>query len=247
MHTTKITFLGTGDAFGSGGRLQACIMVEKPGERFLIDCGATSLIGMRRLGIDPNGISTILLSHLHGDHFGGLPFFILDAQFVSGRTEPLVIAGPQGTPDRVATLAETMFPGSSLLRKNFPLRMIELQPERPTVLGEATVTAYEVEHLSGSPSLAFRIEWGGKIIAYSGDTEWTETLIPVARASDLFITEAYSFDRKVRYHMDVESLKAHLDELECKRLIVTHMSQSTLARLDDLPFEHAEEGMTIQL
>ena len=80
-----------------------------------------------------------------------------------------------------------------------------------------------------------------------GDTEWTETLIPVAKAADLFITEAYSFDHGVRYHMDVQSLKAHLGDLEPKRLIVTHMSQDTLARLEDLPFEHAEDGMVSQL
>ncbi len=174
-HTT-ITFVGSGDAFGSGGRLQACILVNGTNSRLLVDCGTTSLIGMRRLGIDPNSIPIILLSRLHGDHFGGLPFFILDAQFVSRRTAPLVIAGPQGTRDRVATLKETMFPGAWVVRKNFPLDLIELQPERRNALGEPVVTAYEVQHPSGNPSLAFRIEWGEKTIGYSGDTEWTESL-----------------------------------------------------------------------
>jgi ribonuclease BN (tRNA processing enzyme) len=249
MQQTTITFVGSGDAFGSGGRLQACILVNGTNSRLLIDCGTTSLIGMRRLGIDPNSIPIILLSHLHGDHFGGLPFFILDAQFVSKRTEPLLVVGPKGTPDRVGTLADTMFPGMFLRRRDFPLQIVELQPERRTEVGEAFVTAYEVEHPSGtdSPALGFRIEWEGKIIGYSGDTEWTENLISIARASDLFIAEASSFDEKVRYHLDVESLKAHLGELACRRLIVTHMGETVLARLDDLPFEHADDGMTIQI
>lgn len=249
MQRMTITFVGTGDAFGSGGRLQACLLVNGTSSRLLIDCGTTSLIGMRRLGIDPNSIPIILLSHLHGDHFGGLPFFILDAQFVSKRTEPLLIVGPQGTADRVATLADTMFPGMFERQRDFPLRMLELQPGRRTEVGEAFVTAYQVEHRSGkdSPSLGFRIEWDGRVLGYSGDTEWTENLIPIARASDLFITELSSFDEKIKYHLNIESLKAHLGELRTKRLIVTHLGESTLARLVDLPFEHADDGMTIQI
>ena len=92
----KIRFLGTGDAFGHGGRLQPCILVETPLRRFLVDCGATATIAMHRYGILPNDIDLILISHLHGDHFGGLPFFILDAQLHSKRRAPLTIAGPEG-------------------------------------------------------------------------------------------------------------------------------------------------------
>ncbi len=66
----KLTVIGSSDAFGSGGRLQTCFHVTHPGGQFLIDCGATSLIGLARQGIDPNGISAIFISHLHGDHFG---------------------------------------------------------------------------------------------------------------------------------------------------------------------------------
>jgi len=90
----KLTFLGSGDAFGSGGRFNTCMLVETATTRFLIDCGASSLIAMKRTGITPNSIETILVSHLHGDHFGGLPFFILDPQFFSKRTVPLTDAGP---------------------------------------------------------------------------------------------------------------------------------------------------------
>ena len=66
-----IRFLGTGDNFGSGGRLQACIYVDTGTSRFLIDCGASSLIAMKRAGISSAEIDAILISHLHGDHFGG--------------------------------------------------------------------------------------------------------------------------------------------------------------------------------
>jgi ribonuclease BN (tRNA processing enzyme) len=100
-----VTFAGSGDAFGSGGRFQACIHLQQAGlAPVLLDCGATSLPALRRCGLDPGGIAAVFVSHLHGDHFGGLPFLILDAQF-AGRTAPLVVAGPAGTGQR---LAETM-------------------------------------------------------------------------------------------------------------------------------------------
>ena len=98
MAEVAVQFLGSGDAFGSGGRDQTCIYVDSPDFRFLIDCGASGLISMKRWGVSPSAVDAILLTHLHGDHFGGIPFFILEAQLISKRTKPLVIAGP-GAPD----------------------------------------------------------------------------------------------------------------------------------------------------
>ena len=77
----QLQFVGSGDAFGSGGRFNTCFHVVGAETNFLIDCGASSLIAMNRLGIDRNGIDFILLTHFHADHSGGVPFFILDAQF----------------------------------------------------------------------------------------------------------------------------------------------------------------------
>jgi predicted metal-dependent RNase len=94
MKCMRLQFLGSGDAFGSGGRFNTCILVENEAGAFFIDCGASSLIAMRKYGIDPNCIDTVFISHLHGDHFGGLPFLILDAQFYSRRTTPLTLVGP---------------------------------------------------------------------------------------------------------------------------------------------------------
>jgi ribonuclease BN (tRNA processing enzyme) len=73
MSTVQLRFLGCGDAFGSGGRFQSCILGRSETCLFLIDCGASSLITMRRHRINPDEISLILVSNFHGDHFGGCP------------------------------------------------------------------------------------------------------------------------------------------------------------------------------
>ncbi|MET0531670.1 MAG: MBL fold metallo-hydrolase [Microvirga sp.] len=117
----QLQVLGCGDAFGSGGRFHTCFHVSAGSASILIDCGASSLIAMRRFGVDPNTIQTVLISHLHGDHFGGLPFLLLDAQFVSRRTTPLTIAGPPSLSMRLQALRQTMFPGSTESDLGFPL------------------------------------------------------------------------------------------------------------------------------
>ncbi|HEX9244808.1 MAG TPA: MBL fold metallo-hydrolase [bacterium] len=240
-----VRFLGCGDAFGSGGRFQTCFLVRSGTARFLIDCGASSLIAMNRFGVDPAEIDLILLSHLHGDHFGGLPFFLLDAQILRKRTRPLVIAGPPGLRKRLTDAMEVLFPDSSRIRSSFPRELIELRPERPRALDGITVTPYVVEHPSGDPPFALRIECGGKIITYSGDTGWTDALVEAARGADLFIVEAYLFDKKTSLHMDLKTLTAHLGDLSARRVILTHLGADMLARASGLPYQCAEDGATV--
>jgi hypothetical protein len=74
-----VRFVGSGDSFGSGGRFQTCILVDGPRSRFAIDCGASSLTALAQQDIEHNSIDAILLTHLHGDHCGGVPFLLMDA------------------------------------------------------------------------------------------------------------------------------------------------------------------------
>jgi ribonuclease BN (tRNA processing enzyme) len=100
---------------------------------------------------------------------------------------------------------------------------------------------------SGGPFLAYRIEVEGRVIAYSADTEWTQTLIPAAENADLFIAEAYYYDKVVKNHLSLKTLEAHLPAIKAKRLILTHMSDDMLGRLHELPFATAADGMIVEL
>jgi len=240
----ELQFLGSGDAFGGGGRLQTCLYVSGLNNGFLIDCGASSLIAIKRCGIDASGIGWVLLTHLHGDHFGGLPFLILDGQF-SRRTLPLVIAGPPGVAGRVEAAMEVFFPGSGNVARRFPLGFVELAERMPTQVGPSVVTAIAVRHPSGSASYGLRVQFGEKAISYSGDTEWTESLLDLARDVDVLVCEAYSFEKRIPYHLDYATLLKHRSELGCRRLIMTHMSDDLLHRLDETKIEAAQDGMIV--
>lgn len=242
----EVHFLGSGDAFGSGGRLQTCLYVAGLPHGFLIDCGASSLSAMKRNGIDPSSIGQILLTHLHGDHFGGLPFLVLDGQF-SRRTLPLVIAGPPGVGGRVEAAMEIFFPGSSKAPRRFAVEFIELSERVPTRVGPSLVTAFAVCHPSGSASYALRVQLGEKVISYTGDTEWTENLVELAAGADVLVCEAYFFEKRIPFHLDYATLVKHRAELNCRRLIMTHMNEDLLHRLGETEVEAAEDGMVAVL
>ena len=243
----RIRFLGTGDNFGSGGRLQACIHVDTGKSRFLIDCGASSLIAMKCAGIDSAVIDAILISHLHGDHFGGIPFFILDAQLISRRETPLVIAGPPGLRQRIRDAMEVFYPGSSRIDRKFSIDFVEMAEGETTCVKDMSIFPVRVIHGSGAPPYALRIECAGKIIAYSGDTEWTDALLNVAAGADLFICESYFFEKQMKNHLNYRTLMAHKAELGCKRLIITHLGEDLLNRRDEIELDIAEDGMELIL
>src|SRR3981189_1953419 len=238
----QVQFIGCGDALGSGGRFNTCFHFTGERVNFLIDCGASALPALKRLGIARDDIDLILITHFHGDHFGGLPFLLLDAQFTR-RTRPLVIAGPQGIEAKLAQLMDTLFENSSKTKQRFEFSVVELRPLETRSFGATRVTPLPVVHgESGGPFLAYRIEAEGRVIAYSADTEWTETLIPTAENADLFIAEAYYYDKIVKNHLSLKTLEAHLPEINARRLILTHMSDDMLGRLEQLTHTTAEDG-----
>jgi ribonuclease BN (tRNA processing enzyme) len=242
-----VTFAGSGDAFGSGGRYQACIHLRPAGgSQVLLDCGATSLSALKRLGLDPGEISAVFISHLHGDHFGGLPFLILDGQF-SRRTRLLAVVGPPGTATRLADTMECLFPGSSTAARRFAVEVTELAPGTASTVCDVAVRAWEADHPSGAPALLLRLDLAGKTIAYTGDTAWTGAIADAAAEADLLIAEAYYQDKNIPYHLRLTDIQAHLDQLTARRIIVTHMSADMLAARHEAALERAHDGLTITL
>ena len=246
----KLTIVGCGDAFGSGGRLQTCYHVAAPGETFLLDCGATTLIGMQRLGLDPDRVSTIFISHLHGDHFAGLAWWLLQAHYVTQRTAPLTITGPAGIAERFAAATEALFPGATKIERRFAMTFVEYAEGVPLEVGAVRVTPYEVCHPSGAPPYALRLECGGKVLSYSGDTKWVDSLLPAARDADLFIAECFGFSEQVGHHMTWRDIERNLERFAAKRVLLTHMNPEMLANREHVRDRRvllAEDGMQIDI
>lgn len=246
--SAKLTFLGCGDAFSSGGRYTTCFYVESGETRFFLDFGATAMAAAKARGLEPSRIPLIFITHLHGDHIGGLPFLLLESSLVYERTEPLTIAGPPGLRAHLPRLIDTLFPGTEL-KLPFELNVLELPPDVRSEVAGIGVTPHLVKHAPSITCTGLRLELGDKVLAYSGDTVWTDTLPKLARDADLFICDAYTFDKPTGQHLDYATLKARYTELGPKRLVLTHMGQAFLDRLkagERPDFETAEDGLEVE-
>lgn len=246
----RLTVVGCGDAFGSGGRANACFWLETAGATVALDFGATSLVALKRLALDPNGIDAVVLSHLHGDHFGGLPFLLLDLQFNSQREKPLTIIGPPGTGERLRAAQEVFFPGSSRNRWRYPLDIVDLPCGTNHRFADLDLITREVKHPSGAPSTGVRLGDGRSTLAYSGDTSWTEALFKISRGADLFIVECYKMSGAPPAHLDFATIDAHRERFGAGRMMLTHMSAAVLghvAELEGKGYLVAQDGLVLEI
>ena len=240
----SIQCLGTGDAFGSGGRLNACYLVQSSNLHLLVDCGASSLIALKRFNIDPGVIDLIIISHLHGDHFAGIPFVIRESQVVARRTKPLTIIGPIGTEARINEALQVLFPSPKPLATSFSLTYHELPPGITFQWSGISIETFHAVHSFGTNPLSLRITIEEKIIGYTGDTEWNENVPKVAEGTDVFLCEGYTLEREMRNHLNIQHLIS--SSITTKRIVLVHMREEVLID-QNVPFEKAFDGMTLSL
>ena len=242
----RLTVLGCGDAFGSGGRFNTSFYLAlNDGRRIALDFGATSMVALHREGIDPDSLDAIIISHLHGDHFGGVPFLILYLQFKAERDRPLTIAGPPGVGERVAEATRVFFGGAKGPWR-FEINIVEITPGRIHEVAGLAVEAFPVVH-GNVTSQALRLDDGARVLAFSGDTSWTDVLLEVARDADLFIMECYAIEGPCATHTDWPTLSAHLPEITAKRVLLTHLNPTMLAHRHDVGLDTLHDGMVIDV
>lgn len=243
----RLHVLGCGDAFGSGGRNQSGYLIEASKRLFLLDCGPTTLLAMKRAGFDPRRLDVIFLSHLHGDHFGGVPFFFLEYLYGRPRNHPLHVAGPAGTEEKVRELFRLMYSSGSQAKAIPTTDFHVLHPEKSAIIEGIEVVPFRVPHQEHEISLGLKVICDQKQILFSGDSAWTDLLVKHARGVDLFLCECSFYDPGTSNHVDYLSLQESLPNLGCKKLVLTHLGEEMLARKKELGVTLAEDGMVIEI
>ena len=243
----EVLFVGTSDAFGAGGRRQSAVLIRGERGTLLMDCGATTTMGLDELGVERNEVDTILVSHFHGDHFGGIPFFLLAALYEDQRKRPLVIAGPPDIEARVRHLADAMGYGLDGREIGFPLEFQEVPPGSNHEVGPATVNAFETRHQLEAHPHGYRINLGSRTVVYSGDTGWFPELPRLSAGADLFACECTLFESRLDFHLSLEQLLEHRKQFDVGRMMLTHLGTEMAERRGAVEFETADDGLRIRL
>lgn len=238
-----LTCLGTSDAFGSVGRHNAGYLVETGQTKLLLDAGPSVLIAMKALGLNTNSVDAIAVSHLHGDHFAGIPFMLLDFTYESKRERPLEIIGPPGIEERIYTLYHTLYSERRGETPPFPVRFTEMQDGSAYEVADARIESFHVPHQVTELSLGHRVRAGGNSIVYSGDTPWTKDLLHQSSGADLFLCECSVFDSEVPRHVRYVEIEQDRQRLECKELMLIHLGSEVRARAAEIDLPLADDGI----
>lgn len=253
MPTTRIKFIGSGNAFNTDGRGSQCLWIEPArGQPFIVDVGPTAMAAMATQRLDPGRVGSVFFTHLHGDHIAGWPFLLLHSKFIARRTAPLDVIGPRGTRRRLAMLSECCYDELTTLRRlPFRVRHRELAVRRTTGWKSPAGFKVDVVPMIHHPSsIGFRFHLPGNTIAVSGDTRWCEGLESLSSGADLLILECTCLTRPDYAHIGLDEVRQGLGRLQARRIVLTHLSNDIARALRRRPLpgvSAAEDGLVLRL
>ena len=248
--TARITALGTADAFSAAGRGHTCWLLEDEAGAALIDAGATVMQGLHRAGFPPEKIDAVHFTHLHGDHFAGWPFLLLDALYRAPRRRPLHILGPPGTRDRLAAIWSICYPDTAQKALPFEVVIEEVTAGSAVDFAGRRVTALAARHQKAPHvALSLRLETPRspppgsprsppgsqqtsapptRTIAFTGDTGAHPGLVQLANGADLLVAECSELeprdpDPAARKHLSWRELRTILPSFGVRRILLGHL------------------------
>ncbi len=233
----RLTILGSGTNLHPT-RAAAGYLVRTD-QTLLLDFGPRTLMNLLKTGVNRHRITHVLFSHFHADHFSDFITFLFDAliftKYQGGARGPLTVIGPRGT----AGLFRTLFTALPGFRKPpFLVRYKEVS-DRPFRIGETKVWPRTVTHSPGLHCVGYRVEYGGKALAYSGDSEYCRNLVRLCGDADVAILDcSYSANRPGPVHLHAGQCGQVAQEAGVGQLILSHFYP--LAERDDLKAQAAE-------
>ncbi len=242
----EVCFIGTGDAFGSGGRRNSAILLREGSRTILLDCGVTTHTGLRQCGVDPTEIDSIVISHFHADHAAGVPFLLLGYLYEDRRERPLQILGPRNI-EEVVMATTRAFHFDTGIERRYPLEFVEFQAgERVETAGFGVIPKPAFHHPHTHPHI-LRVESDDRALVFSGDTGWHEELPEKVGDVDLFISECVYMEESFEYHLSHARLDAERERFKCGSIILTHLGSEVLGDLGRVRFDSAHDGMRLKV
>jgi ribonuclease Z len=219
-----VIFLGTSAAAPCVGRGFSCIGVETNGETILLDCGDGALRNLLKFNIDVRNISNILITHNHSDHLSGLTQLI-ETMAIKRRTAPLNVYGTSGLKEYFGIVEKIT---NVAFDKMFSLNLHELTSNERLSLPNYNITTFEMDHTL--PCLGYRVETGGNVLSFTGDTQPCDSLKRLGEGSSILIHEATYLQRdmqkarKVKHSTPREAAET-ASKAGAEKLIMTHVNE----------------------
>lgn len=218
----EITFLGSSNAFAAEGRYWSSFVVD---QKYVFDAPPTLLPHLKRIGVPLPDIEVVFITHLHGDHFVGLPFLFLEYVYMTQRSKDLFIVGPEGIGEWMEDFANRCYPEITR-QAGYRRRYIEAQPCTDQQAGPLTFKALPMNHVRDSmQALGYRVRVGAKTVAYTGDTMFCEEIITLAEGADVLVADSTYTDGSGPEHMGIDDIRVIREKISPgTTIIMTHRS-----------------------
>ena len=218
MAGMRLTVIGCSGSFPGPDSPASCYLLEADGFRLVIDMGNGAL-GVLQRHADLFGIDAICVSHLHVDHCIDLSSYWVARQYAPGGPRPPIpVYGPRGTAERIAG-----FGGEDVASFRARFEVHELEPQSLEI-GPFRITTERMNH--PVETFGFRVEHGGRKLAYSADTGLTDALVRLAEGADVLLSEA-SFQSGKRnppdLHLTARQAGEHAARAGAGQLVLTHL------------------------
>ena len=251
----EITVVGSGTVVPRLERRQSCIVVRASGETLVFDLGSGAVRGMVRASLDPFAVDRIFFTHFHPDHTVDAVPLLFGINYGSEveRSRPLHVTGPEPFG---RFWGSVMAVWGEWMDGDYPILVSELTHECPTPLDLAGCRLSWAPAVHRPESIAYRLEADGKAFVYTGDTEYSESVVELARGAHTMLIEcSFPDEAPVPGHLTPSSVARVASESGVGRVVLTHLYPavdderlaSTVARGYDGEVVVAEDGLRLDV
>lgn len=234
----RVTILGSGTNVHP--RRAAAGYLVRTDRMFLLDFGPRTLANLMKTGVDRHRITHVLFSHFHADHFSDFITFFFDAvihtKYEGGHRPDMTLIGPRGSTRLLKTILAT-FPGFA----SAPFRVFFKEAgDRSFTIGDTRIHPRTMTHVKNLHCVGYRVEYRGKAVAYSGDTQYCDNLVRLCRKADLALLDCSApANRPSPVHLHAGQCGLVAEQAAAGRLILSHFYP--IADRYDVQAQAAEE------